>query len=200
MVPSLGKSGPGPRPLPAIHKVASNGVVGRAREPVPRSRKKTLEPGMTCMGTALDRRSNQAVDAEARAQHVQKIELFLGKLTVGCSNVAGERISGLAEFRRQRFGDDVAGLIEPILLAQQIGAVPADLGQALMLEIAKNRQIAHQPADRLDLCVGHDPFGRRHQNHGVDQRAVMIDGLRHLLDILREIVMFPVGGRHPAGG
>ena len=155
---------------------------------------------MTRMGTAFDRCCNQAVDAEASPQHVQEIELFLGKLTIGGRDIAGQRIRGLAQFRRQRLGDDVAGLIEPVLLAQQIGTVPADFGQTFVLEVAKDRQIAHQPADGIDFRVGHDPFGRRHQNHGVDQCAVVVDRLRHLLDILREIVMFPVGGRHPAGG
>ena len=69
--------------------------------------------------------------------------------------------------------------VEPVLLRQQLGAVVADLDDPLGVEIGEHRQMPHEAAHDRELAVGHPPLGRRDQDHGVDQRGVVIEFLVH---------------------
>ena len=115
---------------------------------------------MTCRRASFNGGRNQAVDPETGLKHVEKVKFFFHQRTVSSGDIAGQRIGGLTEPIGQRFGDNVKSLIQPIVLAQQIGAVPTDFGQTIMIEVLKDRQIADKPADCLDLGVGHHAFCR----------------------------------------
>jgi hypothetical protein len=140
-------------------------------------------------GRALDRRRGQPVDLQPGAQHLEQIELLLGETAIGDRDIAGQRIGGLVQAPRQGLGDDLQRLLQPVLLAQEIGAVSADIGQPVMIEILEDRQIADEAADRAELAVGHVALGGRDQHHGEDQGAMGIARLHHA----HRRILFEVG-------
>ena len=102
-----------------------------------------------------------------------------GRPSAAATSQASE-IGGLAQGRRQGGADPVEGHVQPVLLGQELGAGIADLDDPLGVEVAEHRQIAHEPAHGVELTIGHPPLRRRHQDHGVDQRRVVIEFLVHM--------------------
>ena len=62
---------------------------------------------MAGIGASFDRCRDEAVNIQAGTQHMQKIELFLGKIAVGSGNVASKSVCGLTKLLRERLGDQV---------------------------------------------------------------------------------------------
>ena len=64
---------------------------------------------------------------------------------------------------------------EAVFIAHQFGEGLGRLGQALDVEVGEDRRQAHDLADGRHFRVGHVAVGRRDQQHGINQRVVMVD-------------------------
>src|SRR5262249_7271004 len=138
----------------------------------------------TCAGAALDGGGDQALDRQPIAQQLEETQLLLRGLAVARHDVAGERIGGLAQARRQRGLDVFQSAIEAVLLLQQVRAGRERLGKLIVVEAAEDRQMRHDVADGVQLRVGDAMAGRRSQNHRVDQSRMMIEQVPPLLTVL----------------
>ena len=135
---------------------------------------------MPCLDAALDGGGDQAVDPEVMAQHLEHLQLGIGRTAVGGGDLAGERIGCLAQRGRERAVDLPQCYVEAILAIQQLGARVADLDDPVLIEVAEYGQIPHDPAHGLQLAVRHPSLGRGDQDHGVDQGRMMVEFLVHL--------------------
>src|SRR5262249_14691661 len=124
---------------------------------------------------ALDRRRDQPVDVEMMADELEDAQLLLARLAIGGGDIANERVGGLAQLPRQRRPDLLEGLVEPVVAAEQLRALIELAGQLVAVVIREDRQVAHVVADDAKLPIAHVAVGGRDQDHGVDQRRLVID-------------------------
>src|SRR5215472_2767509 len=129
----------------------------------------------TRAGSSLDCDGNQPVDFEAVADQLEYPQLLLGCFAVSGDKIAGDRIGSLAQLCRQCCLNCLQSLIEPVFPADQIYAVIKQARQFSPVEIGKYRKVPDDVPYDLQLSIGHVAVSRRHDDHRVDQRAVMIE-------------------------
>ncbi len=155
------------RASPRPHFVTSNSE---------RNGPENSELGIAGFGGPLDGRRRQALNLEPVADHLQHPRLFLLDVAVGDRHFAGQRVSGLPQFRRNGLRDQPEGLVQTVVVVQQLGARRRRRRQKLLVVVREHRQIAQHLADGAKLRVGHIAVRGRDEDHGVNEGGVVADG------------------------
>jgi hypothetical protein len=108
-------------------------------------------------------------------QHFQHAQFLLGGMAVGGGNVAGHGIGGFAQLFGQSFADRFQRPVQPVAGAEEFRAVFGDLRQPCPIEAVEDRQITDGFVERAQFRVGHVGIRGGNQNHGVDQRGMVVD-------------------------
>ena len=95
------------------------------RKPFTRSvrERENLQRPKPGAGAALDGRGDQRLEVEAVTQQFDDAQLFLTGFAVRGDEIAGDRISGLAQLCRKGAFDRLQCFVEAVLSGDQIGAV-----------------------------------------------------------------------------
>src|SRR5262249_51450413 len=104
-----------------------------------------------CPRAPLDGRRDEPVQIEAMADQFEDPQLLLGRLAVGGATVASDRIGGFPQLCRKRGLDRLQCLLEPVLAADQIGAIVEHPRKLLPVEITENWEVANNVADNAQL-------------------------------------------------
>src|SRR5262249_39118856 len=89
--------------------------------------------------------------------------------------------SRLLEPGCERFGDKAQDSAQAFLLLQDLAALLGNDGELGGVEAGEDRQLADDPADRLQFLVGDISLHARHRHHHIDERLLRVDGSRHRL-------------------
>src|SRR5262249_39167446 len=133
---------------------------------------KRLKP---CPGAALDRGGNEPFEVEPMADQLENSQLLLARLAIGGDEIAGDRVSGLAQLSRPCRLDRRQSLLKPVLAAYQLSAIIEHPRQLGSVEIAKYRKVADNIADNAQLRLRQFAIGGGYDHHRVNQRAVMVE-------------------------
>src|SRR5215472_16693662 len=93
-------------------------------------------------GAALDGGGDQRLEVEAIAQELEYPQLLLARLAVGGDEITGDGVGGLPQLCGEGRFDHLQNLLEPILPADQLGAVLQYSRQLALVEVTENREVA----------------------------------------------------------